>query len=1477
MVFYVNLSLPEIRVMDIQRIKNLADSIKKEYESPSNDTTRWFQDFSKEVKALKEYRGREVYELLQNADDAQSDTVVISIDTDQNVLTVENSGADTRLFNYEGIKSILLSDMSPKAGTAMIGEMGLGFRSVLNWTDKIEIKSDNLSARFGADIAKEYWEKLKCKVEDVEKCEKEARRHGREVPLAILAVPQIESIEPSKTTSIILTYDESKVEESILRSLKTFQPEFLLFLKHVTKIVIRISGLQEDRVLTKQKLQEKDGIVTYNVNGSIWAVTSERTEMNQSVCETACAFCLNAAQDSYCIHTFFPTKVDFPFPCILHATLALDSSRNALLPDNQVNIEVISRLACRIQVMADYLKTQGHDWYPYLLMRPDAALNHKNEYIQQLVNEVRSLSEGGEYVPAFDGSWVSESTCYYYSDDVFSFIQDDLEAKGIFAKMRLSGAPKYASLDTFDPDSVARVNAYFEHLAGSSNLDSFAHAVKLFYECKTCHDHRYNIMPDDGFNIIKVSQDNQAYINTGQVVDGIPEFRKINYVNKDLVQKLLTVFGIPVDDKEHLRTLAKELQKVTYVIATDISAITGKLLPKRSDENLSEHQKEELLKCLFKLFLQGRRTNDSGYSPCLMSEAGTWSETNTLVFLDERFPDGFKNLQGITSIYGPEDGVAYPEFLMDIEGVTPGDVEAFYESLGVSRYLRYKNQFFGDDTDYVNKLMEDSKLPSEFPNNCMKYRVGDGYNMAWVVEKECFDNLPLNEALRLISLSGYRNEVVKQQKVTWFKNRYFDDYVSLSYAAYWLRQIPCFKELQYYVIDEDAWLPGKENNPLTVGSDYSEKELLKALGAKTNLSEFSREELYAAFNDVADLYEKGSLSESRIVEHYISLIKALENKNESYSSDICPVRLVCKVGDRCEVRDSRVVYYSNNNEFPIEVRRTLPMLLMRSRQGEKNISNILGCRTLKEIDVHVDCKTDNDVLTRELARYLEARKAYFLAFASLGVGKRGGQSRVMFNEEYKGAISAFNVTVLCDVKCRYGDDPAQVQMKDEGELLVTHEAFHVCSDATTLKDAMSNPRFNSSVIEALCLKLKLQGFELSDKFYRILTSGERALEYYRKQEVDDALWLQCQSQFDYTAEDIEFWRRVFDLNGLDLSLDNLKTDKASYLADTLKVSQERVRSVMSFMQYHMQELQKCREEYKHEYLHYIYESLLPHPDRHQEYHIRQREYNDNGWLEALLDVEDNKYRVDLTYEELISSALRERFSCQLPVQNPVVHNRLECYKDVDAFNLSDEEKGLLYFEGHDEYFEKLRHDDADIKPADDAALEAKSEICQILESGIKKPKTYLSVSRDDPDKHVTPRSRRKISDRRKIQLGKEAEDAVFNALKANDEYEILHVYSSYLAKDDLGDDSKGYDLEYRRKGDTLNRCLEIKHFDGSSIILSVNEYDVATSREFKDRYDLALYHDKTITIVRNPFSDPGKFDLRANDYTVRFALEKIVE
>ena len=48
--------------MDINRLRNLAESIWADYESQANGTKRWLQDYRKEVQAYKEYRGREIFE-----------------------------------------------------------------------------------------------------------------------------------------------------------------------------------------------------------------------------------------------------------------------------------------------------------------------------------------------------------------------------------------------------------------------------------------------------------------------------------------------------------------------------------------------------------------------------------------------------------------------------------------------------------------------------------------------------------------------------------------------------------------------------------------------------------------------------------------------------------------------------------------------------------------------------------------------------------------------------------------------------------------------------------------------------------------------------------------------------------------------------------------------------------------------------------------------------------------------------------------------------------------------------------------------------------------------------------------------------------------------------------------------------------------------------------------------------------------------
>lgn len=126
-------------------------------------------------------------------------------------------------------------------------------------------------------------------------------------------------------------------------------------------------------------------------------------------------------------------------------------------------------------------------------------------------------------------------------------------------------------------------------------------------------------------------------------------------------------------------------------------------------------------------------------------------------------------------------------------------------------------------------------------------------------------------------------------------------------------------------------------------------------------------------------------------------------------------------------------------------------------------------------------------------------------------------------------------------------------------------------------------------------------------------------------------------------------------------------------------------------------------------------------------------------------------------------------------------------------------------------------------------------------------------------------------------LGNRAEDGVYESLMADDDYEVGAVYSKHLCekyKLATSDDGKGYDLEYRRKGDALWRCLEIKHSNGHSIIMSDNEFQKATKH---NRYDIALYVNGEVRIWRNALSDSNNFIDKLGDHTITFRLQEAGE
>lgn len=114
---------------------NLKKFIKARIESYKNEddvVSRYYD----EQQTVGDYNGRQILELIQNADDAGAENISFKLDPDNNELIFFNDGI---AFDLEGMKSIMIAHYSSKLTSSYIGNKGLGFRSILNWAEGISI------------------------------------------------------------------------------------------------------------------------------------------------------------------------------------------------------------------------------------------------------------------------------------------------------------------------------------------------------------------------------------------------------------------------------------------------------------------------------------------------------------------------------------------------------------------------------------------------------------------------------------------------------------------------------------------------------------------------------------------------------------------------------------------------------------------------------------------------------------------------------------------------------------------------------------------------------------------------------------------------------------------------------------------------------------------------------------------------------------------------------------------------------------------------------------------------------------------------------------------------------------------------------------------------------------------------------------------------------------------------------------------
>ena len=112
------------------------------------------EDVGQESQIAQDYRGRLIYELLQNADDAMSaepGSACIRFEMTDTDLWMANSGRALDEADIRGLCGISASKKSMQQGRkrrASIGHKGMGFKSVLEITDAPEVFSNTVCFRF---------------------------------------------------------------------------------------------------------------------------------------------------------------------------------------------------------------------------------------------------------------------------------------------------------------------------------------------------------------------------------------------------------------------------------------------------------------------------------------------------------------------------------------------------------------------------------------------------------------------------------------------------------------------------------------------------------------------------------------------------------------------------------------------------------------------------------------------------------------------------------------------------------------------------------------------------------------------------------------------------------------------------------------------------------------------------------------------------------------------------------------------------------------------------------------------------------------------------------------------------------------------------------------------------------------------------------------------------------------------------------
>ncbi len=1427
------------------KIIELIDQRTKEYSDPS-ELNRIDADYKGESKTNNDYRGRQLLELLQNADDAESSEVSIELNERDQLLIISNLGEP---FTSDGIKSLMLANQSPKKLNSLIGDKGLGFRSIINWAEEIRININGLIIRFSEKIAKRKLEEISQKAKFNEKPKK----------MAVLAIPEVEEAEEGTqnsyyTTDIIIKFKKDNLED-IEKQIRQLKPEIMLFLNHIKKINISVSEEQEE------KLKPEDWEIK-NLKGTMpdKYLTEEDKEQNRNEYYLAIAFnkeLSNRENDK--LFAYFPTNIKIDFPFIAHGTFELNSSRNDLIK-NDKNIHILKKL---VSLIIDTALSITENKVSYQALQ-FLEFKYCNDRLGELefYEEIDKSIEHDEIFPCLDGKYRSKSDVIYHNS-LSEFIKDN-DFVNLFPNLLIPHDNSF-NLKEYDLNCEISIEKIDELSSLIQDMDLRVEFIYLLAEKIKLNNQKIACLID---NNNELTSTDEILFTPPKFEFKIPGFVKIKFIHKELFKRLIGKFSI--NSSEKARDLQRILKEFTTIQSYEPAQVLQKIVTSTNTELKKENVNHidiinEMVNSLFENYQHLENTNiPKDIKVQLINKDKRLSDAKDL-YLSKSYPSGKLTEYLFADVFDKS------QFLADISvyELDKGDadverIEKFFLWLGVNQYAKkieveeiinqyiptqYISLVFSDKdplTQYISFVFSDKDPPTNYRDAKIKYTKIEEFEKC--IAKMSLEKIALwfhkDRYLQYqLDDENHNDEFLYSEKGEWI-GKYYHKYNCLSYIKHQIISSQVFKD---YLIDNKnlTKLINKQSfNYSNIPSEFNisqrdiETTLLKC-GGVNKFEQLSFDAVKRILQELPEKSPKGDNAQTI----YKLCIKHFEKNKGLQDYDLSNIKLFGTKGEKTDYFPIEGIYYNGGIKLPKKLVNSFAVLKYPRRQNTKSVIEFFKIKDLKSLEIEID---DNSIeiikdLTEEFQSTIKEIKPFILAYRLKDIDSD--------------RASKSEVSKLSDVEIAFCSN-AQYTRNGEGFELSNFDytkhndryLIKINKDITLAK-LKSDFDFQESFADILGIVFDIEDTKI---FRDIVSQDYEYIEKSIKNDIGYEKLAEARNLLGISDEYCSFWGAIYkslkkqpefelirDNSSLiiaDLKIASIDITKIDYkdLSDiktceylkllfkklqlSVKQFNDKAYYRLDFSKYHEAKLKQCLNDSLSKFKKKAY-NWCEIRDKQESFLKLVNEYEDINIAresEKLRNEIDINYQIN--YQTIVDKLVKD--IVDLSECRATSKNVEQIYKEnKQNINFEDLEGrleiiSLLYFKdglSKVQAWLKEKENEANIKALN---RQGSAKNLPIIVAQLSKPITNKQVS-------VTSHNGGLYNSRinkNKINVGKKAEEKVYNALVAEHGKDNVHWVSQV-------NDSAGYDLKYKDNGEW--KRVEVKRYSNNQFFMSENEKEFA--------------------------------------------------